>query len=227
MVEALSRPDNLLAICSRVGDALWSPRDDPRRVGLASVRVFAGVAVAIAVLLVLRRTDGISNPQFWAEDGSVFFQENLTLGCRHALHTFFRGFPYIVQKVVACAATPFPIARVPLVYSVVAYIVAAASIASFSLPAFRHVICNDGLRVLFCVAIAALPQATELVGSVTNASWYLGIWLMLLPLMRLPRSLIGLTMLAAAALIATFSVPLSVLTAPVWLARALHAVQRR
>jgi len=191
------------------------------------VRVFAGIAAAVAVLLVLRRTDGISNPQFWAEDGSVFFQENLTLGCWHALHTFFRGFPYLVQKLVACAATPFPIARVPLVYNVVAYIVTAASIASFSLPAFRQVIRGDLLRVLFCLAIAALPQATELVGNVTNTSWYLGIWLMLLPLMRLPRSLIALGLLGAATLLATFSVPLSVVTAPVWAARALHAARRR
>jgi hypothetical protein len=185
----LPGPQNLLlAKLSQVGDALWPPSEEPERTGRSTLGAFVGVAAAIALLLVLRRTDGVTNPQFWAEDGTVFFQENLKLGCWYTLHTFFRGFPYLGQRLVACVVTPFPIARMPLVYNGVAYAVAAASLASFSLPSFRHVMRSDGLRVLFCLAVAALPQATELVGSVTNAGWYLGIWLMLLTIMRLPRS---------------------------------------
>ena len=188
---------------------------------------YLGVAATIALLLVLRRTDAITNPQFWAEDGTVFFQENLKLGCWAALHRFFRGYPYLWQRLMACAATPFPIASVPLVYNIAAYAAAAASLAAFSLPSFRHMIRSDALRAVFCLAVAALPQARELVGSLTNTSWYLGIWLMLLTIMRLPRSPLALAALAVVCVLATFSTPLSILTAPLWFARALHAWRRK
>jgi hypothetical protein len=207
------------------GEVLWNSSEEPGR--RSQLPGYLAVAVTVALVLILRRTDGITNPQFWAEDGSVFFQHNLELGCWRALHTFFRGFPYLGQTLVACTATPFPLVSVPLVYNVAAYVIAAASLASFSLPSFRHVVRSDVLRVVFCLAVAALPQASELVASVTNTSWFLGIWLMLLTIMRLPRSTIALAALAVACLVATFSTPLSILTAPVWLVRGLHALRKR
>jgi hypothetical protein len=173
---------------SRIGDTLWpgSAEDGPpiRRAVLG----YLGVAAAIALLFVLRRTDAITNPQFWAEDGTVFFFENLRLGCWDALHTYFRGFPYVAQTLIACGATSIPLERVPLAYILSAHALAAASLATFSLPSFRHVIRNDALRIIFALAVAATPQARELVGSITNTGWFLGIWLMLLTIMRLPRA---------------------------------------
>lgn len=210
-----------------VGDGLWGAEDQRAHPAPHALPVFLGVAVAIVVLLVLRRTDAITNPQFWAEDASVFFQQNLELGCWRALHTLFHGFPYLGQRLVACAATPSPLREVPLIYNVVSYVVVAVSLASFSTPSFRHVIRSDALRVAFCLAIPALPQAWELVGNLTNTSWFLGIWLMLLTLMRLPRASVTLAFLGLAGLVATFSTPLSILTAPLWLMRALHALPRR
>ena len=47
-----------------------------------------GVGAAIVVLFILRRLDSFTNPQFWAEDATVLFLENLTLGCAGALRTF-------------------------------------------------------------------------------------------------------------------------------------------
>ncbi|HJW68700.1 MAG TPA: hypothetical protein VJ829_05020, partial [Candidatus Binatia bacterium] len=162
------------------------------------------------LLLVVRRIDGMATPQFWAEDGTVFFQQNLDLGCWRALHTLLRGFPYLGQRLVACAATSLPFIAVPAVYSLVAYLASAAAIATFSVPSFRHVIRSDGLRVLLCLALAALPQATQLLGSLTNTSWFLGMWLVLLTLMRVPASASSTCALAGANLLAAFSSPLSV-----------------
>jgi hypothetical protein len=72
-----------------------------------------------------------------------------------------------------------------------------------------------------------MPPAKELVGSLTNTSWFLGIWLMLLTIARLPQSRIGLSALAGGTVLATFSTPLVVLTAPLWLARAFYAARGR
>jgi hypothetical protein len=215
------------ACVAGLGDALWAAHEDDVPGARSALSVYLGVTAAIALLLVLRRPDGMTNPQFWAEDGTVFFQQNLELGCWRALQTFFHGFPYLGQRLVACAATPVPFAHVPRVYSLVAYVVAAASLASFSLPGFRHVIRNDALRIFFCFAVAALPQLAGLPGSLTNTSWFLGLWLVLLTVMRLPTSAKVLGALFIPSLLATFSAPLSTVAAPLWFARGLHALRRR
>jgi hypothetical protein len=100
-------------------------------------------------------------------------------------------------------------------------------VATFRLPGFRHVLRSDALRVVLCVAVAALPQAAELLGSLTNISWFLALWLVLLTLMRLPTSARSWGALAAASVLATFSAPLSVVAAPLWFARAVHGLARR
>jgi hypothetical protein len=211
-----------------LGETLFGPADRADDLqGRSGLAVFLGVTLILALLLFLRRVDGLTNPQFWAEDGTVFFQQNLELGCWRALQSPFRGFPYLGQHLVACAATSIPFAQVPLFYNLVAYLVGAASLATFSLPAFRHVIRSDALRILLCVAIAALPQAAELPGSLTNVAWFLGIWLMLLTIMRLPASATSLAVLCIACLLATFSTPLSIVSAPLWFARAVYEVRRR
>jgi hypothetical protein len=209
-----------------IGEALWGAADD-RGSRSSAWRRYLGVATAVFVLLVLRRVDGLANPQFWAEDGTVFFQQSLQPGCWRHVHTFVHGFPYLGQRLIACTATPVPLVAVPLVYNLVAYVVAAASVAAASLPGFRHVIRSDALRVVLCVAIAALPQATELLGSLVNTAWFLALWLVLLTLMRLPASLGSRSALAVAGVLATFSAPLSPLAAPLWLGRAAYALRSR
>jgi hypothetical protein len=218
---------SLRRILCDIADALWSPSEGAEPRARFAFPIFLGVTLSIVLLFVLRRIDGITNPQFWAEDGTLFFQENLKLGCWRALQTFVFGRPYLEQRLVACAATPVPFVWVPLVYSTVGYVVAAACLATFSLPAFRHVIRSDALRVVFCLAVAAMPPARELVGSLTNTSWFLGVWLMLLTIAQLPSSPLALSALASAVALATFSAPLVVLTAPLWFVRALDAVRRR
>src|SRR5262249_14212305 len=143
-----------------LGESLFGPADREKNLqGASGLAVFVGVTLVLALLLVLRRAVGFTTPQFWPEHGTVFFKQNFALGCWHALQIPFRDFPYVGQRLVACAATSIPFAQVPLFYNLVAYLVGAASLATFTLPAFRHVIRSDALRLLLCVAIAALPQA--------------------------------------------------------------------
>ena len=212
---------------ARLGDALWGSGDAPEHRPHFPLWPYLGVASVAFLLLVGRRIDGLTNPQFWAEDGTVFFQQNLEVGCWRALHTLFRGFPYLGQRLVACAVTPLPFVAVPMAYNLVAYVVAAAAIAAFSVPGFRHVIRSDALRVVLCLALAGLPQATRLLGSLTDTSWFLGMWLILLTAMRLPASSRASAALAGAGLLATYSTPLSVVTVPLWLARSVHALRYR
>src|SRR5262245_64251479 len=69
-----------------------APADEPGARWLGRYLALAGV---LALIAVVRRPDAIRNAEFWAEDGSVFFVEQLTLGFWSALAKGFAGFPYL------------------------------------------------------------------------------------------------------------------------------------
>ena len=225
-MEAPSSVSVLSRAIDAVGDGLWGAEDQRAHPAPHTRPVFLGVAVAIVVLLVLRRIDAVTNPQFWAEDGSVFFQQNFKLGCWRALHTHFRGFPYLGQRLVACAATASPLARCARLQrrGLRRRRGEPRELQHTQLPA-RDPERRAASRLLPCGP--RIATGVELVGSLTNTSWFLGIWLLLLTIMRLPRSSVALAILGLAGLVATFSAPLSILTAPLWFVRALHAVRGR
>jgi sorbitol-specific phosphotransferase system component IIC len=136
-------------------------------------------------------------------------------------------FPYVEQRLVACAATPLPLASVPLYYNVATYTVDAALVATFALTWFRHLVRTDVLRLVFCLAVVSMAQSGELVASVTNTGWFFGLWLILVAVARLPSGAVARAVTAALVLVATFSTPLAVVSAPLWFARLLHAAYRR
>ena len=185
---------------------------------------FAGVALGVWLLLALRRPDRLLRPQFWAEDGALYFRDQLLLGFGPALAKLYTGFPYLLHRLVAWAATPFGIAQAPLVYNLAALTVAALSLALFSLPHFRHLVHNDWLRALFCLTLAAAPDAREITIIMTNMHWYLGIAALFLALMRLPRSRGGLALVLALYGLCLFSSPVAIISVPFWLLRFLRAV---
>jgi hypothetical protein len=188
---------------------------------------YATVAFILALIIVGRRPDVLTNPQFWAEDGSIFFQENLTIGFLPAFLKLYRGYPNLAQRLVALAGGWVPFACTPRVYTTGAIAVTALTLASFCLPAFRHIVRSEGLRVGFCVACVCVPGGVESFATPTNIGWFLAVWLVFLSLMRLPASTWRVAPLAAGGTIAVFSTPLAVLMSPLWVLRLAAGIMRR
>src|SRR5262249_41479009 len=117
---------------------------EPRRWGLR----FLAVAALVAATLVARRPDAVTNPQFWGEDGFLYFRENLTLGFPRAVQNLYMGFPHLGQRMVAFVGGLVPVAAAPRVYTTVTITLTALCLATFALPAFRHLVRSDALRVL-------------------------------------------------------------------------------
>jgi len=188
---------------------------------------YLGVVVLLAAVIVARRPDAVTNPQFWAEDGYIFFSENLTLGFPRALAKFYQGFPYLTHRLIAWAGGLVPFSAAPRVYTTSAIAVTALVLASFALPNFRHLVRSDALRVFFGVAALSLPFDQEVLSTPTNLSWFIAVGLALLSVARLPRAAWRIALLAGAGCTAVFSTPLAVLTLPLWLLRAWRGLQRR
>jgi hypothetical protein len=201
-----------------------TPETGPRRAWLFR---YLGVATILAAIIIARRPDAVTNPQFWAEDGSIYFFENLTLGFGHALGKLYNGYPNLAQRLIAMVGGWVPFAAAPRVYTTSAIGLTALALASFSLPGFRHLVSSDALRVAFGVATVSAPFGQEVLSTPTNIGWFLGVWLALLSVMRVPRRRWQVVALALAGCAATLSTPLAPLNLPLWLLRAWRGAWRR
>jgi hypothetical protein len=195
---------------------------------------FLAVAALLAAIIVARRPDAVTNPQFWGEDGFLYFRDNLILGFPRAAQSLYMGFPHLGQRLLAFIGGLVPVAAAPRAYTTLTILLTALCLATFVLPAFRHLVRSDALRLLWCIAAAALPfdtgmppiQFPGVLSNPANLGWWVGIWLSLLSLMRLPSRTSHIGLLALAGSLAIFTTPLGPAFVPLWLLRAWHARRR-
>src|SRR5262249_43006727 len=210
----------LLALADAVFGIHEAEPLEPRRWGLR----FITVAALVAAIVVARRPDAVTNPQFWGEDGFLYFRENLTLGFPRAVQNLYVGFPHLGQRMVAFLGGLVPVAAAPRVYTTVSITLTALCLATFVLPAFRHLVRSDALRVLWCIAAAALPfepgippdQSPGVLSNPATLGWWVGIWLLLLSLMRPPPQSWRIGLCALGGSLAIFPTPLGPACAPLW-----------
>lgn len=126
----------------------------------------------IFALLILRRPDCVTNPQFWAEDATVFFRSELLSGFLKSVVTPYNGYVCVTQRIVAALVSSVPVYYVPLAYAILGSAIDAICCALFILPRFRHIIASDWIRAAVCILVAIVPPANELIGTVVNTQWY-------------------------------------------------------
>ncbi len=135
---------------------------------------FAHLVAGTFLLFVLRRPDVLANPQLWAEDGAVFFLEDLRLGFWHALITPYAGYLHLIPRLIAGVSSILPARVVPVSFNLAALSLEAVSCSAFFLPCCRDYIRSDGIRAAVCLVMAcAIPTGHELVGTISNVQWWL------------------------------------------------------
>ncbi|HEY1108594.1 MAG TPA: hypothetical protein VGE76_08185 [Opitutaceae bacterium] len=136
-------------------------------------RVWLGLTcVAVALLaFVSRKPEQWFNPQFWGEDGRVFFAEAVSLGPA-ALIEPYAGYFHLVPRVVAFAASAAPWEYLPAIYMIVAALGASAVAARVALADLPLV-----ARVTGAVAMVVVPHSGEVFLNLTNLHWLLGMLL--------------------------------------------------
>ena len=217
----------------RVSPLLWLADrlfggDEPRPAAAGRWLLrYLGVATLLAGIIVIRRPDAVTNPQFWAEDGYIFFYENLALGFPRALAKMYFGFPYLAHRLIAFAGGLVPFADAPRVYATGAIAITALGLATFALPGFRHLVRSDALRVLFGVAVVSAPSHQGDLATLTNVGWFIAIWVSLLSLMPLPRRPWAVALVALVGSAAVLATPLAALNAPLWVLRGWRGIRRR
>jgi hypothetical protein len=170
------------------------------------------------VILVARRPDAWRSPQFWAEDGTVFFAQAWTFGAR-AIALPYAGYLHVLPRLIAWGAVQFDPLRAPLLFHLGAAgltLYVAARTQSPRMPFERH--------AGFALAVVLVPDAFEVLLFLSNVQWVLAGGLLLLLLSRdaaRPRERVHD---ALAAVLLGLTGPFSVALAPLF---AWRAVQRR
>lgn len=183
----------------------------------------AALLLCIFAILFLRDQKCITHPEFWAEDGVVFFRQQLLSGGRVILQTS-GGYLHIIPRVLALFTAAFPVAWAPLIYAITSILAVGVCCWAFVLDHFRILLRSDLLRGVLCMLSASGFPAQELIGNVTNIQWYTVLVATVLTLAP-PRCRTGISrvLFTALALLTALSAPLTIVLLPLIAIRAIRA----
>jgi len=128
----------------------------------------------IAAAIVSRRPDCLFRPQFWADDGAVWFAENYNLGVLSALTRPVGGYFHTFSRLAAALALLVPFRDAPLTLNLLAIAVQMVPAVFLLTRRFAH-LASLPARLLMVVLLLAIPTSYEVHANVTNSLWFLGL----------------------------------------------------
>lgn len=207
------------------GHDLTSPETLPS--GRRTLLLYSAAAIAAFLITVSHRPDAMLNPQFWAEDGKMWYQQAYNSGPIISLFTTEAGYFQSISRIVAAAAQLIPLAYAPFLFNFAAISV-KVSVALFILSSrLDRAIPNVWARGFLAFVYLGLPHSFETTSNLTNAQWHLAL-LCFLVLIAAPSEKIAWRVFDIAAVaISAFSGPFCLLLVPVALIRAYQSHERR
>jgi hypothetical protein len=135
--------------------------------------------VLVALLIIyLRMPENFSRPQFWAEDGAVFFRLAHEIGARGLL-TPVAGYFTTMPWLVALGAKLFAPEWAPWIYNY-----AGAGIALLAVYLATSPRLDLPLKPLLALAIVTVPDGGEILGALANSMWLMPIVTFVILFMR-------------------------------------------
>jgi len=189
-----------------------------RNLALVSPLWFARIAISVAAASVLfsRRPGFFVQPQFWAEDGAVYFLGR-TKGW-HGLWETQGNYLVLVPRTIAAMANLAPIWYAPILYAAFATVVCLATVIKAASP-------RVGLPfpALAGLAVVFVPNMDEITANLTNLQWFGAVILVLVCLSKPPSNLRETVRDSVALGIFGLTGPYIIFALPLLFWRALHA----
>src|SRR5208282_1019677 len=135
-------------------------------------------------LVASRRPDALFHPQFFAEDGVIFYQQAFNTGWLKALETPVAGYYDTISRLVAAVSMAFPIWAAPPIFNVAAIAIQISPVWFFNTSRFDGLIPDGRMRLLLSFLYLGLPNSLEIDANLTNALWHmalLGVMVILAP----------------------------------------------
>ena len=163
---------------------VWLPEFQERHHGL----VIFVTLLLIVIVMIGRKTDAFTNPQFWAEDGNVFFMGADQKGAA-SIFSAYAGYLHFLPRLVAAFAAKFDPVWIPTIYNLLA--VVAMVLVGLRLFSKRLILPGKPFLVL---ALALVPHTGEVFVNATNIQWVAALLLVSLLFMKdpvTPRQQVG------------------------------------
>lgn len=149
------------------------------------------ISLLVALLAIWTRLpSAFLHPQFFAEDGAVWFQQAYNLGWIHSLFFPQAGYIQLFPRLVAGFALLFPLVWAPLIMTIVGALIQALPVVVL----LSRRCANWGplpTRLLMAAAYLLIADASEIHVVVTNAMWHLALLQALLAFGDSPRGATG------------------------------------
>ncbi len=128
----------------------------------------AAVLLLAALVIFLRKPEALLNPQFWAEDGTVFFLDQYIQGWT-ALAKAYSGYLHLVPRIIAIVGSWFPYSLIPAIFNVTAFALTLYVVSRMM---------SDRITVrgktLMALAMVMVPQnMNEVFLNIANIQWFL------------------------------------------------------
>jgi|GEM_PF-3105292 len=134
------------------------------------------VFLSIFLIFFMRSPFRLLQAQFWAEDGTVAFMDAYNKGFIPNLFSPVAGYLAIVMRLIAKIPIIFEnYSSAPIFYALCSFIIASLIIAIFTTSLYDKLIPNKYVRIVLALSIAAGGSYFELMGSLANLQWYLGL----------------------------------------------------
>lgn len=209
---------NDVALTPTVVPAAPTPATSTPRSG--SARTVCWVLLAGLAILFVRCTDAFWNPQFWAEDGRVYFMTARLEGIRSILRPY-EANTYVIHRAIAYAGNFVPVRYAPRFYmlcslAIMLGVMAYISQARIDMP----------YRGLMALTIVSVPHTGEVFLLLNNLHWPLAVLMLVMALSTDPKSR-AVKLLEAVMLVCMFlDGPFVILFAPLFALRALRQRSR-
>ncbi|MBC1312189.1 hypothetical protein GNE88_14280, partial [Trichormus variabilis PNB] len=127
------------------------------------------------ILIITRRPDAILNPQFWAEDGTIFYAQAYNDGILKSLFSPYAGYLHTVPRLTAAFSMFFSLKAAPLVFNVIAITIQILPVNFLISSRFSKLIPKLNHRIALSLLYLALPGCYEINANLTNAQWHLAL----------------------------------------------------
>lgn len=142
------------------------------------------VILACLALLFARKTDSFLNPQFWAEDGPVYFTTARIEGLASIVRPY--EAPYVIHRVIAYAGSFVPVRYAPHFYTFSCLIITLAVLAYIAQARI-----DARYRGWMAIAAVCVPQTGEVLLFLNNIHWILALAMLVMAIARDPDSRAG------------------------------------
>jgi hypothetical protein len=126
-----------------------------------------GLFMLALLLMCLKSPDALLRPQFWAEDGPVFFAAQFQHDWPRWL-TPYAGYLHTATRLVAWVASWFDPSHAPLIYNALAILVDAVCVTFVSLRMAAWF-----PRWAVFLSFFIVPSSGDIFGSATNMQWFM------------------------------------------------------